>query len=125
MMSFWDYVWLIIVSFAFVAYLLLLFMIISDLFRDKKTSGWAKAIWVVFLFIFPLLTALVYLIVRGGGIAERAETEAKHMKAAQDDYIRETAGTSPAAQIADAKKLLDSGAISQAEFEHLKAKALA
>ncbi|WP_278265180.1 SHOCT domain-containing protein [Nocardia sp. AG03] len=123
-MSFWDVVWLIIMSFAFIAYLLLLFMIISDLFRDKKTSGWVKAIWVVFLFILPLLTALVYLIVRGGGMSERAEVEAKQVKAAQDDYIRETAGTSPAAQIADAKKLLDSGAITQAEFDHLKAKAL-
>ncbi|MFB7878004.1 SHOCT domain-containing protein [Nocardia sp. NPDC056064] len=123
-MSFWDVVWLIIMSFAFVAYLLLLFMIISDLFRDKKTSGWVKAIWVVFLFILPLLTALVYLIVRGGGMAERAEVEAKQVKAAQDHYIRETAGTSPAAQIADAKKLLDTGAISQDEFDRLKAKAL-
>ncbi|WP_336085333.1 SHOCT domain-containing protein [Nocardia sp. SSK8] len=123
-MSFWDVVWLIIMSFAFIAYLLLLFMIISDLFRDKKTSGWVKAIWVVFLFILPLLTALVYLIVRGGSMSERAEAEAKQIRAAQDDYIRETAGTSPAAQIADAKKLLDSGAITQAEFDHLKAKAL-
>ncbi|MFE7720150.1 SHOCT domain-containing protein [Nocardia rhizosphaerihabitans] len=124
-MSFWEVLWLIIVSFAFVAYLLMLFMIIGDLFRDNKTSGWVKAIWIVCLLFFPLITALVYLILRGQGMAERSSAEAKQIRQAQDSYIRETAGTSPAAQIADAKKLLDEGSISQAEFEHLKAKALA
>lgn len=123
-MSFWEVLWLIIVSFAFVAYLLMLFMIIGDLFRDNKTSGWVKAIWIICLLFLPFITALLYLIVRGQGMAERSSVEAKQIKQAQDSYIRETAGTSPAAQIADAKKLLEEGSITQAEFEHLKAKAL-
>ncbi|BDT86672.1 SHOCT domain-containing protein [Nocardia cyriacigeorgica] len=124
-MSVWDVFWLIIMSFAFVAYLILLFTIITDLFRDRQTSGWVKAIWVVFLFILPLITSLVYLIVRGNGMAERANAEADRMQAATDSYIKQTAGTNSAAQIADAKKLLDEGTITQEEFDRLKAKALA
>jgi len=95
-MSFWEVIWLIIVSFAFVAYLLMLFMIIGDLFRDHKTSGWVKAIWIVCLLIFPFLTALVYLIVRGQGMAERSNAEAAKIQQAQDSYIKQTAGTNPA-----------------------------
>lgn len=123
-MDFWDVLWLIIVSFAFVAYLMLLWTIFGDLFRDHKTSGWVKALWVVFLFIIPFLTALLYLIVRGPGMAERAQAQFAHDKEARDTYIRETAGQSAAAQIADAKALLDSGAITEAEFAEIKAKAL-
>lgn len=123
-MSFWDVVWLIIVSFGFVAYLLLLFFILGDLFRDKHTSGWAKAIWIVFLLFIPVLTSLVYLIARGGGMQERAQAEAEQQQKAADSYIRNTAGTNPAAQIADAKRLLAEGTITQAEFDQLKAKAL-
>src|SRR3546814_20191260 len=70
--SFWDFLWLIIISFAFIAYLILLFSIITDLFRDHKTSGWVKAIWIVFLFFIPLLTSLVYLLVRSDGMAPRS-----------------------------------------------------
>lgn len=124
-MSFWDAFWLILTTFAFVAYLILLFQIISDLFRDRETSGWLKAAWVVFLFFFPLLTALVYLIVRGKSMAERQAADHKMLQDAQVNYIKEAAGTNAAAQIADAKKLLDDGTISAAEFEQLKAKALA
>ncbi|MFC4125677.1 SHOCT domain-containing protein [Nocardia rhizosphaerae] len=124
-MSFWEVLWLIIVSFAFVAYLLMLFLIIGDLFRDRETSGWVKAVWIVCLLFFPLITAVVYLIFRGQGMAERSSAEAAQLKQAQDSYIRETAGTSPAAQIADAKKLLEEGSITQAEFDQLKSKALA
>ncbi|MDO3646427.1 SHOCT domain-containing protein [Nocardia mangyaensis] len=123
-MSFWDVVWLIIVSFGFVAYLLLLFFILGDLFRDKHTSGWVKAIWIVFLLFIPVLTSLVYLIARGGGMQERAQAEAEQQQKAADRYIRDTAGTNPAAQIADAKRLLAEGTITQAEFDQLKAKAL-
>ncbi|MEV0687313.1 SHOCT domain-containing protein [Nocardia sp. NPDC050378] len=123
-MDFWDVIWAIVVSFAFIAYLLLIFVILTDLFRDRKTSGWVKAIWVLCLFLFPLLTGLVYLIVRGDGMGERTAEAEQQAKAATDRYIRETAGTSSAAQIADAKKLLDSGAITEAEFQQLKAKAL-
>ncbi|MFD6515802.1 SHOCT domain-containing protein [Rhodococcus sp. NPDC060176] len=123
--SFWDFLWLIIISFAFIAYLILLFSIITDLFRDHKTSGWVKAIWIVFLFFIPLLTSLVYLIVRSDGMAQRSLEAAQQVKNAQDSYIREVAGKSPAESIADAKALLDSGTISEEEFAALKAKALA
>ncbi len=124
-MPFWDVFWLIIMSFAFVAYLILLFTIITDLFRDHTTSGWVKAIWVVFLFILPLITSLVYLIARGGGMAQRSAQQAQRIETAQREYIKETAGTSSAAQIVDAKKLLDDGTITQDEFDRIKAKALA
>lgn len=83
--SFWDFLWLIIISFAFIAYLILLFSIITDLFRDHKTSGWVKAIWIVFLFFIPLLTSLVYLIVRSDGMAQRS------LEAAQQSRTHRTA----------------------------------
>lgn len=125
-MEFWDIIWYIIVCFAFIAYLIMLWMIISDLFRNREQSGWVKAIWIVFLFIIPWLTALVYLIVHGDGMAKRSAREAAEFKSAQDNYIREVAGEkSPAEHIADAKALLDSGTITEDEFQALKAKALA
>lgn len=108
------------------AYLMLLFFILTDLFRDKDLSGWWKAVWVVALIFFPLITALVYLIARGGGMQKRSAEEAKQMQKAQDAYIRTVAAPQdPADQITQAKKLLDSGAIDQKEFDQLKAKALA
>ena len=122
--SFWDFIWYTLVIFAFVAYLMLLFMILTDLFRDRKLSGWWKAVWVIVLFIFPWLTALVYLIARGRGMTERTIDAQQTAKADTDAYIQSVAGKSPADQIADAKALLDSGTITQAEFDSLKAKAL-
>ncbi|QBJ96935.1 hypothetical protein ERC79_13970 [Rhodococcus sp. ABRD24] len=122
--SFLDFLWVILVSFAFIAYLMLLFSIITDLFRDHKSSGWAKAIWVVFLIILPFLTALVYLIVKGDDMTKRSIAAAQHMKESQDAYIRQVAGKSGPEQIADAKALLDSGTITEAEFQALKTKAL-
>lgn len=123
-MEFWDIIWFIIVSFAFIAYLIMLWMIISDLFRNREQSGWVKAIWIVFLFIFPLLTGLVYLVIHGRGMAERSAREAAQIKSAQDNYIREVAGKSPAEHIADAKALLDAGTITEDEFQVLKSQAL-
>jgi uncharacterized membrane protein len=124
--SFWSFLWSTIVIFAFIAYLMILFNILTDLFwRDHKTSGVVKAVWVVFLIVFPYLTALVYLIVRGQGMAERAREAAATAKKQTDDYIRQAAGRSPAEEIAHAKELLDAGTISQAEFDSLKVKALA
>ncbi|MDY6996970.1 MAG: hypothetical protein SW019_10260 [Actinomycetota bacterium] len=123
--TFWDFLWTTIVIFAFIAYLLILFNILVDLFwRDHKTSGWIKAIWVVFLIVLPYLTALVYLIARGKGMAERAREQAMQAKRDTDDYIKQAAGRSPAQEIADAKNLLETGTITQAEFDALKAKAL-
>ena len=123
--STWDFLWHFLIIFAWIAYLLVLFQIVTDLFwRDHKTSGWVKAVWVVFLIVFPWLTALVYLIARGKGMSERAQAAALAAKQDTDAYIREAAGRSPAQEIADAKALLDAGTISQAEFDGLKAKAL-
>jgi hypothetical protein len=125
-MSFWDIVWFIIISFAFVAYLMMLFSIITDLFRDSATSGWVKAIWLVALLFFPFLTALIYVIARGRGMAERQATGRAALQRQQEDYIKQVAGSaSPTDQIAQASSLLDNGKISQAEFDALKAKALA
>jgi Phospholipase_D-nuclease N-terminal/Short C-terminal domain len=125
-MSFWDVVWFIFISFAFVAYLMVLFSILTDLFRDADTSGWAKAVWIVALIFLPLLTSLVYLIARGSGMADRSIRSAQEAKRQQDAYIRDVAAKStPVDQIAKAQTMLDSGAISQSEFDALKAKALA
>jgi hypothetical protein len=122
--SFWDIIWFIVVTFAFVAYLMVLFSILTDLFRDKDTGGFAKAVWVIALIFLPFLTALIYLIARGHGMAERNVKAANEMRAQQDAYIRDVTGSSPADQIHKAKELLDSGAISQAEFDAIKTKAL-
>jgi hypothetical protein len=123
--STWDFLWHFLIIFAWIAYLLVLFQILVDLFwRDHKTSGWVKAVWVVFLILVPWLTALVYLIARGQGMTERARTAALQAKQETDQYIREAAGRSPAEEIAHAKQLLDAGTISQPEFDSLKAKAL-
>jgi predicted PurR-regulated permease PerM len=125
-MSFWDIIWFIIVSFAFIAYLMVLFNVVIDLFRDKSMPGWGKAIWIVCLVLFPLITSIVYLIARGAHMADRQSAAVGEMKAAQDDYIRSVARTSsPAEQIAQAKGLLSDGTITQTEFDALKAKALA
>jgi divalent metal cation (Fe/Co/Zn/Cd) transporter len=125
--SFWDFFWFIISFFLLMAYLVVLFQILTDLFRDRDTSGAMKAVWVFFLIILPLLTSLVYLFARGQGMAERNIAAVKSAQASQEDYIRSVSGTaaSPTEEIHRAKALLDSGAISQAEFDALKAKALA
>ena len=125
-MSFWDVVWFIVISFAFVAYLMVMFSILTDLFRDRETKGWVKAVWILCLIFLPFATALVYLIVRGRGMADRQMRDATEMKKQQDAYIRDVAAqASPADQIAQAQKMLDAGSISQPEFDRLKEKALA
>ena len=123
--STWDFLWHFLIIFAWIAYLLVLFQILTDLFwRDHKTSGWVKAIWVIFLIVLPWLTAVIYLIARGKGMTERARQAAAAAQKQTDDYIRQAAGRSPAQEIADAKSLLEAGTISQAEFDALKTRAL-
>jgi hypothetical protein len=122
--SFWDFFWFIISFFLLMAYLMVLFQILADLFRDRDESGWMKAVWIVFLIFFPIITALIYLIVRGHGMAERNVAAVKGMQEQQDAYIRNVAGSSPAEEIARAKALHEAGTITDAEFEALKAKAL-
>ncbi len=125
MSAFWDVLWLIASTVIFVAYLLVLFHIIVDLFRDTKLGGFAKAIWVIALIFLPVLTSIVYIITRGSGMAERQQAALQRAKEQTDTYIREVAGKSPAEQITEAKKLLDAGVINADEFARLKAKALA
>lgn len=123
--GFWDFFWFLVWIFLFMAYLMVLFQILTDLFRDRELNGWWKALWVVLLIFLPLLTALVYLIARGRGMAERQVAAVKSAKADTDAYIQSVATqASPADQIASAKALLDAGTISADEFERLKAKAL-
>jgi type VI protein secretion system component VasK len=124
-MGFWDVFWLIVWSFLFITFLMVLFHVLIDLFRDHELSGWAKAAWVLFLLIFPALAALVYLIARGSGMARRSESASRQAKSDTDAYIRSVAATSPAEQIATAKQLLDQETITQEEFDRLKVKALA
>lgn len=124
--SFWDFFWFTVSFFLLMAYLVVLFQILTDLFRDKAVSGWIKAVWVFFLIFVPFLTSLIYLIARGQGMAERNIEAMQLAQADADAYIRSVAvsSASPAEEISKAKALLDSGAISQQEFDHLKAKAL-
>ena len=120
----WDTIWWFITFFVFIAYLIALFSIITDLFRDRKLGGFAKAIWFVFLIFLPFATAIVYLIARGSGMGERAQAQAQQFQHAQEEYIRQVSGGA-ASEIAEAKRLLDAGAITPDEYASLKAKALA
>ena len=124
MSNFWDIVWLILSTFVFIAYLLVLFQILVDLFRDSDLGGFAKVLWIIGLIFLPFLTALAYILFRGRGMAQRQQAAMQRAKSDTDSYIREVAGKSPAEQIADAKALLDAGTINQDEFTKLKAKAL-
>ena len=117
-------IWYAVTIMVFVAYLFALFAIIGDLFRDHELSGGWKAVWVFFLIFFPIVTALVYLVARGNGMAARAQARMQQGMAATDSYIRSVA-SSPADEIARGKDLLDSGAINSEEFAALKGKALA
>lgn len=125
MTNFWDSLYLIISVFLFVAYLIVLFHVIVDLFRDAELGGGYKALWLIALIFLPLLTALVYVISRGKGMAERQRTAVQRAQSEAEAYIRQVAGKSPAEQIGDAKALLDAGTITPDEYERLKAKALA
>ena len=120
----WDFIWMFFTIFVFFAWLMVLFSIIRELFRDRALSGLAKAVWLVALIFVPVLTALVYLIARGKGMAERSAAQASAQRSAADDYIRSVAGSTPAQELSQAKTLLDSGAISAEEYASLKAKIL-
>jgi hypothetical protein len=125
MSNFWDFIWLILSTFVFVAYLIVLFQIVVDLFRDADLGGGSKALWIIGLIFLPMLTALIYIVARGRGMAERQRNALQRAKSDTDAYIRNVAGQSPAEQIAQAKSLLDAGTIDATEFAQLKAKALA
>jgi hypothetical protein len=122
---FLDLLWSMVIFFAFVIWIWLLITIFADIFRRRDTGGGSKAIWIIFVIVLPYLGVLLYLIANHDGMAERNIEQMKAVKAQQDDYIKSVAGSSPADQVAQAKQLLDSGAITQAEFDTMKAKALA
>lgn len=125
-MSFWDSLWILIWAFLFMCYLIVLFQVVVDIFHDPKLGGLAKAVWLIVLFIVPMLGALVYVIARGRGMNERQAAKVRESQNATEQYIRNVAGSvDPTTQIEHAKGLLDSGAITSAEFDQLKAKALA
>jgi hypothetical protein len=124
MSNFWDMVLLMISTFFFVAYLIVMFQIVVDLFRDDQLGGGSKVLWAIGLIFLPVLTALIYIIVRGSGMAARQRAGMQRARSDTEAYIKGVAGRSPVAEIAEAKALLDAGTISQAEFDKLKAKAL-
>ena len=122
---FLDILWTMIIFFTWVVWIWIMVVILTDVFRRRDISGWGKAAWVVFLIILPFLGALVYLIAQHDGMAERGAEQAQAQRAQTDEYVRSVAGSGgPAAEIEKAKQLLDSGAITQPEFDALKAKAL-
>lgn len=124
MSNFWDLIQLLISTFVLIAYLFVLFQIVGDLFRDTELGGFYKVLWLVALICLPLLTAIVYIIARSRGMAERQRASLQRAKAETETYIREVVGKSPAEQIAEAKALLDAGTINQDEFGRLKSMAL-
>lgn len=125
MSNFWDLLWLIVSSFIFISYLLILFQIVVDLFRDPELGGGSRAIWIIGLVFVPFLTALLYVLTRGKSMSERQRASVQKARSDTESYIREVAGKSPADQIAAAKALLDAGTINAEEYAKLKAKALA
>ena len=108
-----------------VIWIWILITVLIDLFRDHELSGWWKAVWVFFLVFLPVITVLIYLIARGGGMRDRAVAEQKHMQQASEEYIRSVAGSSPVDELHKLDALRERGAISQDEFERLKARVLA
>lgn len=123
--SFFDVIMLMIPTFVLVTYLIILFQIVVDLFRDTELGGGSKVLWMIGLMFLPILTAVIYIIARGKGMADRQRATVQRAKSDTDAYIREVVGKSPAEQIADAKALLDAGTINADEFAKLKAKACA
>ena len=125
---FLDILWDILIIFAWLIFIWIAITVLIDVFRRHDISGWAKAAWVIFVVILPWIGVLVYLIVNHDGMNERRIKEAQTAQAQFDDYVRKTAGSGgggAAAEIEKAKQLLDTGAITQQEFDAIKAKALA
>ncbi len=124
--SFGDVMWSMFVFFAWILFFWMLFIVFGDLFSRHDISGWAKAGWTVFVIILPFLGIFIYLIAEGKGMGERAQQRAQSQQAQMDTYVRSVAASgSPTEEIAKGQDLLKSGAITQTEFDQLKAKALA
>ncbi len=123
---FLEVFWTMLVFFAFVVWLWILFTVLTDIFRRHDTSGFAKVLWIIFIIIIPYFGVFIYLIAEHKGMTERAIKQQEAAQAQVDQYVQSVAGTGdPTEQIAKAKQLLDSGTITQAEFDQIKQKALA
>ena len=123
---FMNILWSMLVFMGFIMWFWLAVMCFGDIFRRRDTGGFAKTLWIIAIIFLPLLGVLIYMTANHNGIAERAAKDAEAAKAQFDQQVREAAGTAgPAGEIDAAKKLLDAGAITQAEFDSIKAKALA
>ena len=123
---FLDVLWTMLFFFAFIIWFWLLITVFADVFRRHDTSGFGKVLWIIFVIILPFLGVFIYLIVNHDGMAERNIKQAQAQQAQMDDYVKSVAGSGgAAAEIEKAKGLLDSGAITQAEFDAIKQKALA
>jgi hypothetical protein len=119
-----DAIWTMLIFFVWILWFWMLFTVFGDLFSRHDIGGWAKAGWSVFVIILPFLGVFIYLIAEGKGMGERAAARAQGAQQEADAYIRSVASSGPTDQIAKGKELLDSGAITQAEYDQLKAKAL-
>jgi hypothetical protein len=123
---FLDVLWTLLIFFAWVIWFWLLITVFADIFRRRDIGGGKKALWVIFVIIIPFVGVLIYLIAESNGMADRQAQLQQQARSQTDEYIKTVAESAdPAGQIAQAKQLLDSGAITQPEFEALKAKALA
>ena len=123
-LSIWEAIWLVFVIFVFIVALMAIFSIVIDIFRDRELSGWAKAAWLLALVFFTLITALVYVIARGRGMAERSMKEQVEAKQQFDEYVRDVAGGGAASELERAAALHNEGKISDEEYASLKAKIL-
>ena len=118
--------WTILIFFGFVVWLWILFTVLADIFSRHDTSAWGKVLWIIFIVVIPYFGVFVYLIAQHNGMTERAQKRQEAAQAQVDSYVKSVASQSdPAEQISKAKGLLDSGAITQAEFDEIKRKALA
>jgi hypothetical protein len=122
--NFWNIAGGVFWAFALIACLIGLVLIIPDLFRDQNMSGWAKALWILLLIFLPFVGVLAYLIARGKAIAERHSAHAEKDLEASDEYFG-AGGASPAGQIVQAREMLESGAITQADYDRLKESGMA
>lgn len=123
-MDLWSWIWFFFWMFAYIAYLFVLIYIVIDIFRDHQLNGWLKALWLLLLLFLPWITGLVYLIVRGKGMAERsARKQVEYQEYSPEEY-RQISFASPSEEIAKAQALRDQGVITDGEFEAIKAKAL-
>lgn len=125
--TFWDALWTMVVFFLWILWFIVLFHVVGDIFRRRDASGAKKTLWLIFVLFAPFLGVFVYLLANGDDMGRRNLEQAQAAQAQMDDYVRTVAGSGggPAAEIDKAKQLLDSGAITQSEFDAIKAKALA